>query len=295
VLEVLKGMGPALIAAMLLLHAPALTAQRTETGRMQWDGGERTYTVHVPPRADSGRAMPLVIALHGRGGNGQRMLRWSGFDAKADAAGFLVVAPEGTGEPRGWYTGFGPGGVIDDVGFIRALIDSLSARYPVDAKRVYVVGHSNGGVLAHHIASDLASRIAAAAVVAGAIGVRAGDGSVARVEIPRAPVPMMIIHGDADDVVPYAAITPSGRGSRPIPAPDAARFWARANECAVIEPQRDTIATGRVLRDRWESRCRAPVIFLTVRGGGHGWPLTSRGAVIDATDAIWDFFAAQRR
>jgi polyhydroxybutyrate depolymerase len=239
--------------------------------------------------------MALVIALHGRGGSGQRVMRATGFDAKADQHGFLLVAPDGTGDPRGWHTGFASGGVIDDVGFIGALIDTLAARYPVDPKRVYVAGHSNGGVLAHRIASDLSTRIAAAAIVAGAIGGRSGDGVVAQIEPPRAPVPMMIVHGDADAVVPYDATALSRRGAQPIPAPEAARFWARANECAVIEPQRDTIAGGRVLRDSWESRCRAPVVLLTVRGGDHGWPRTGRGPPIDATDAIWEFLARHRR
>ena len=84
------------------------------------------------------------------------------------------LTPDGTGDPRGWYTGFGAEGVIDDVGWIGALIDTVSARYRVDRGRVYVVGHSNGGVLAHRAASDLSTRIAASAVVAGAIGVRSG-------------------------------------------------------------------------------------------------------------------------
>ena len=279
---------------ILLGLAPALLAQRTETGHMMWDGLARTYTVRVPAAADSARSLPLVIAIHGRGGSGQRMLRWSGLDAKADSEGFLLAAPEGTGNPRGWYTGFGPGGSIDDVGFIGALIDTLSAHYRVDRSRVYVAGHSNGGVLAYHIASDLSPRIAAAAVVAGAIGVRSATGVVTRIETPRAPVPMLILHGDADDVVPYDAARAPGRGA-PLSAPEAARFWARSNECAVAEAARDTIAGGRVLRDRWETRCRAPVVLLTIRGGDHGWPRTAGGAAIDATDVIWEFFTRHPR
>ena len=280
------------IAMVLLGFAPALLAQRNDVGGMTWDGLARTYTVHVPLAADSARPLPLVILIHGRGGNGQRMVHWSGFDAKADAEGFLLVAPEGTGEPRGWYTGFGPGGTIDDIGFIGALIDTLSAHYRVDAARIYVAGHSNGGVLTHHLASDLSRRIAAAAVVAGAVGVRSAAGVVTHIETPRAPVPMLILHGDADDVVPYDL--PRGRGG-PLSAPEGAIFWARANECRVMDPVRDTIAAGRVVRDRWETRCRAPVVLLTLRGGDHGWPRTDRGAAIDAPDVIWEFFAQHAR
>jgi polyhydroxybutyrate depolymerase len=279
--------GFSLLFGLALLSSP-LPAQRTDSARLTWDGLERTFTVHIPRTPDSTRAMPLVIVLHGRGGSGPRVMRWSGFEAKAEAEGFLLVAPEGTGEPRGWYTGFSPGGAIDDVGFVGALIDTVSASYRVDRTRVYVAGHSNGGVLAHRIAADLSSRIAAVAVVAGAVGARSAGGNIARINAPRGPVPVLIMHGDADGVVPYDT-------GRPMPAPDGARFWARANECAVIQPRRDTLATGRVLRDTWDTRCRAPVVFLTVRGGDHGWPRTSRGAAIDATDVIWEFFAQHRR
>ena len=104
---------------------------------------------------------------------------------------------------------------------------------------------------------------------------------------------MLILHGDADNVVPYDAASPPPGRSRPLPAREAARFWARANECAMLEAERDTIASGRVLRDTWQARCRAPVVFLTVRGGDHGWPRGGNGAGFDATDVIWEFFSRQ--
>jgi polyhydroxybutyrate depolymerase len=285
----------AAICGSLLLFGRALPAQRTEVGQFRWDGLDRAFTVHIPRTADPAGAMPLVVVLHGRGGSGERMMRWSGFQAKAETEGFLLVAPEGTGDPRGWFTGFSSGRAIDDVGFVGALIDTVASRYPVDRARVYVAGHSNGGALAHRVASDLSSRIAAAAVVAGAIGARWAGGSIARIETPQAPVPMLIVHGDADDVVPYDTISASPQAGRPIPAPEGARFWARSNECRTMQPRRDTLAAGRVLRDTWDTGCRAPVVFLTIRGGDHGWPRTSRGASIEATDVIWEFFAQQRR
>jgi polyhydroxybutyrate depolymerase len=266
------------------------SAQRTEVRHMRWDGLDRTWLMRAPRVSDSARALPLVIALHGRGSNATRMLQYTGFEAMADAEGFLLVAPEGTGDPRGWYTGFSLGDEIDDVGFVGAVIDSVAQRYAVDRSRVYVTGHSNGAVLAHRVAADLSSRIAAVAVVAGAVGARGNDGVVRRIEFPRAPVPILILHGDADDIVPYD--TTERPRARPVPAPDGARFWARANECGVLVPRRDSIADGRVLRDTWSDRCQAPVVFITVRGGGHGWP---RGQPIDATETIWRFFREHTR
>jgi polyhydroxybutyrate depolymerase len=279
----------------LVLFASPLPAQRTETGTLRRDGLDRTFTVRIPRRGDSARAIPLVIVLHGRGGSGPSVMQHAEFSAHADRMEYLLVAPDATGSPRAWETGFVTGTGIDDVGFIGALIDTAIARYPVDRARIYVAGYSNGGALTHRVASDLSSRVAAAAVVAGIIGGRLANGSIVRIEPPRAPVPMLIVHGDADDVVPYDTTSlPSHRG-RPLPARDAALFWARANECGTLTPRRDSLAAGRVLRETWDARCRAPVVFLTLRGGDHGWPRTDHGSAIDATNEIWEFFAQYSR
>ena len=86
-----------------------LAAQRTESGSLKWDGLDRTFTVRIPPRGDSGGALPLVIVLHGRGGSGPGVMQHTGFDRQADREGYLLIAPDGTGNPRGWETGFVPG------------------------------------------------------------------------------------------------------------------------------------------------------------------------------------------
>lgn len=273
-----------------------MSAQTIQSRTLRWDGLERTFTVRIPRKADTGRAMPAIILLHGRGGSGQRFLERTRLTPFADTAGVLLVAPDGTGDPRGWYTGFTRGDGVDDVGFINAVIDTLGAHHAIDKARVYVIGYSNGGVLAHRVAADLSRRIAAAAVYAGAIGARTARGSVSTIDPPRAPVPIMIIHGDADDVVPYDTTRGPGRmGGYPVPAPEAARFWARANECRAMEPRRDTVAAGRVLRAIWDRGCRAPVEFLTLRGHDHGWPSTRDGAAIEAADVILEFFTRQAR
>jgi poly(3-hydroxybutyrate) depolymerase len=97
-----------------------------------------------------------------------------------------------------------------------------------------------------------------------------------------------MVHGDADHVVPYD-------GGRPIPAPEGARFWVRANACRSLEPRRDTLGGGGVVREVWDGGCRAPVAFLTLRGWDHAWPRTAHGSPIDAADTIWEFFEQHRR
>ena len=283
-------------SVLFAVFASALSAQPTQSRTLRWDGLDRTFTVRVPRQTDSARGIPVIILLHGRGGSGERFLERTRLAPIADSAGFLLVAPDGTGDPRGWHTGFARGDEVDDVGFINALIDTLGARHGIDEARVYVIGYSNGGVLAHRVAADLSRRIAAAAVYAGAIGARTVRGSISTIDPPRAPVPIMIIHGDADDVVPYDTTRGPGRmGGYPVPAPEAARFWARANECRPMDPRRDTVAAGRVLRDIWDRGCRAPVEFLTLRGHDHRWPSIRDGAAIEAADVIVEFFTRHAR
>lgn len=293
----MRAVRPWAVAVSLVLAAPAVgDTQTTDVRRMRWDGRDRTYTVRIPARFDHTRRAAVVVLLHGLGGSGARFLERSGFAAIADTGGLILVAPDGTGDPRGWYVGFASsGGAIDDVGFVGAVIDSIVRRDGGDPRRIYVAGYSNGGVLAHHVASDLASRIAAAAVVAGTIGVRLERGEVRRIGPPRTPVPVVIVHGDADDVVRYDTLGMPSNAGRPLPAAGGARFWARANECRSIEPRRDTIADTHVVREVWDAGCRASVVFLTLRGGDHAWPTRARGAAIDASELIWEFFRRQPR
>lgn len=126
---------------------------------------------------------PLVIALHGGGGNGKTMVpRWAD---KARAEGIVVAFPDGVGRDgrmATWNAGGCCGQAMatksDDVGFIGALIDELVRSGVADPKRVYVTGMSNGGMLTHKVAIALSGKIAAAAVVAGAMfGDEAARGS----------------------------------------------------------------------------------------------------------------------
>ena len=163
---------------------------------LEHDGRRRHYRLHVPPVLPLGA--PLVIQLHGGGGNGTGLDRLTRFHQLADRERFAVVSPDGF--DRHWNDGRAadnrPG--VNDVGFVAALIDCLAGWLPIDRRRVYAVGISNGAMLTARLAAQLPDRIAAFAQVAGTV---AEDAPVWW--NPDRPVPLIQFHGDADVIVPY--------------------------------------------------------------------------------------------
>src|SRR5690348_6350105 len=162
------------VAAVLVLVVLGVADARAADVeyKLIFGGRERSYSLHVPPEAVGKRDLPLVVVLHGGGGSGAAAAKQSGFDAEADRQGFVVAYPDGTrriaaGRP-GFYTWnagdcCGPAMEqhVDDVGFIRAMVAAIAAVQPIDKKRVYATGISNGGMMAYRLACDASSIFAA--------------------------------------------------------------------------------------------------------------------------------------
>ena len=169
---------------------------------MSFGGLERRYELHVPP-SYTGTPVPLVVVLHG-GGPSQEdvkiMKEVTGFDAKADAAGFLVVYPVAIEDA--WNDGRGVTKYrshresIDDVGFITALVDRIASMTPIDRARVYVTGASNGGMMSYRLACDRPDRFAAVAAVIANVPTRL-------VCAPGHTVPVLVMNGTDDPMMPY--------------------------------------------------------------------------------------------
>lgn len=271
---------------------------------------ERTYKLHVPPQPAIARALPLVIMLHGGMGTANGAATWYGWNEQSDQSGFLVAYPQGVSDT--WNAEHCCGGAyrdgVDDVGFLVAVIADVQSRTPVDSRRVYVTGMSNGGMMAYRIAAERPDLIAAIGPVAGAIGGQANASSPLQIiPTPAAPVPVMIFHGTADQNVLYdGGETVAGlvEGRIDLSVDEAVSFWVQAND-ADTTPTDTSNESGNVLRRAYAGKDGyGDVIRYAIVGQGHAWPggLTpSVGPIpigdppsteISATATLWEFFAS---
>jgi polyhydroxybutyrate depolymerase len=287
-----------LLISLLLTPAQARTLKRT----VQVGGLERSYRLLVPSTAPT--PAPLVVALHGGGSNARQMQRGCRFDALAEKEGFLVAYPESGS--KNWYDGregdFSDAHKDrrDDAGFLAALIDAVDKEHPVDRKRVYLTGISNGAFMSHAFAAAYSEKVAAIAPVVGGIA-----DPLHKTFTPKTPVSVLLIQGTEDPLVPYAGGNVARGRGKVIPTEDALKLWRKADGCAA-EPKTDRLPDkdpkdGCVVERTVWSGCRggAEVVFLKLVGGGHAWPdgrqyLPKRiigGVCRDFDDSlIWEFF-----
>lgn len=299
-----------MLVAATLLEGTACTIQprQTTTGSFVWDGIKRTYSVHVPPSSD--KPMPLLIAIHGGGGSGERMedLALGGFNTLADREGFVVVYPDGI--EKHWNDGRGNVKYrahqekIDDVGFLSALIERLAEGGNIDKDRVFVTGISNGAMMSNRLACDAAGRIKAIAPVAGNMPV-----DLASHCLPSRPIPVLMISGTNDPLMPWEGGDVHFRRQtfgKVLSVSETIAFWVRHNHCAATpvttwEPDKDPQDGTRVRKEVYAG-CEngVEVILYTVEGGGHTWPggyrylperlIGKTNMDIDANEVIWGFF-----
>lgn len=293
----------AAVAVLLASLAPPVAAQeRPSEHHLRAGGADRSYLLATPPA--SGPAA-LVIALHGGGGNAGTMVpRWL---STAQREGFVVAFPQGLGRAANMGTwnaggccGYAMTSQVDDVAFIAAVIDDVSRQVEIDPRRIYVAGLSNGGMLTHRVAREMGERLAGAAIVAGA---QFDDGPAAS-----APVPVLIMHGEQDEVVPYRggqspmALVARSQSRPFLPVEDVVASWRRADGC---EREPETTVDGDVTITV-SSTCRggSEVVFYRLASAGHGWPGPApaiggierdRYEAVDATEVIWRFFSAHTR
>jgi polyhydroxybutyrate depolymerase len=244
-------------------------------------GQTRDYRLHVPPSYQPDSPMPLVLNLHGLNETAAQQEALSGMSAKADEVGFIVAYPEGIDQT--WHVGPGSAAVADTQ-FIRDLITELQGRLTIDPARIYAAGISNGAQMSDLLGCNASDVIAA-------IGPVSGGYSSAQECAPGRPVPVVGFHGTDDRLIPY-----EGQGILIMPAEEWAAAWASRNGCSPTPAV--TYQGSEVTHETW-SGCQAgaDVVFYTIEGGGHGWPGSPGGAgvttnEINATNVIWDFFAA---
>jgi polyhydroxybutyrate depolymerase len=271
------------------------------TFSFQTGGVTRTYDLHVPAGVPGGSPVPLLIQLHGGGGDASGMERLTGFDSIADREGFVVASPNGI--DKSWNDGRQEkADGVDDVAFISELIDRVEAQAPIDPARVYVTGMSNGAIMSGRLACELSDRIAAVAQVAGTASVE-----TAAACRPGRPVPILEIHGTADPLVPYGGgtVVPQIGGGRGqvVGVDDWAAFWV-ANDSIAPDPTTTAIGSDTTVRTWRGSTPQSDVVFFRVDGAGHTWPggrqylprfiIGSTTGSFDASETIWQFLSAHR-
>ena len=275
------------------------------------DGRTRHYRTYIPAALPAGSAIPLVIALHGGLGTSSQFAANSGLNGFAESNKFIAVYPDGIGnQPDGtgyqtWNGGYccGPAATqaVDDVAFIRNLVVKLRTTISIDPRRVYAMGHSNGGILAYKLACDLSDVIVA-------IGVQAGSNVVADCR-PINPVSVFHLHGTTDTNMPINGGKGSGVSTTNFAsARNAVDAMATVNACNVSSPTSLITSNSDVAALSWKScKSNTGVRFVTVKNATHAWmghAAQSAGASsyvgtpypnLDATRAILSFLLSKSR
>jgi len=270
-------------------------------------GLERTY--FLLNSTESTNPVPLILSLHGGGGNGEQTCKQAaGIQELAEQEGFLVACPEGI--ENNWNDGRADNSNraheedIDDVGFLRALITRLEQTHNVDPDRIYVTGASNGGMMALRMACEASDILAAAGALIASLP---ADLSCE----PEHPIPILLMNGTKDPLVPFDGGQVHffrREFGEVISTPDTIAFWAAANGCDPTPrteqlPDLDPRDGTRIQLDTY-SGCDegVSVVLYTVEGGGHTLPGGTQyvlefviGRVsqdLHAGEAIWQFFEA---
>ena len=283
---------------LLLFLAHVLSAQTTILGSIQSGGLTRDYRLYRPAAYTGNTPVPLIINMHGYTSNSLEQEFYGDFRAIADTANFLIVHPNGTLDNQGnrfWNT-FGTGAAVDDVAFISDLLDALQASYNIDPQRIYSTGMSNGGFMSYALACELNDRIAAIASVTGSM-----IGPNLAACNPQRPVPVMEIHGTADNTVPYTGSVLTGF----VPIPNLVDAWVGFNNCdptPVFTNIPNTNTTDGCTAERYlysNGDAGSTVEHYKIIGGGHTWPGTAfvigvTNQDIRASQEIWRFFSQYR-
>jgi poly(3-hydroxybutyrate) depolymerase/tetratricopeptide (TPR) repeat protein len=291
------------VATLVVLATSLLSMStvRAQSLQLVVNGQPRVFVLNRPSGTEP---HPTVIMLHGGGSNAAREADAPGLGQLAPQNGFAAVFPEGRAgrwnhlppgkEARQMAEGVfkGVGGAPDDVTFLKLLVADLVRRGVSDPKRIYLVGRAAGGLMALRMACEDAGLFAGLGLLT--TGMAEPTGAVCR---PAKPLPVLMLNGTADQVMPYAGGTVAdrdgvpGRGAYGIwPAERLVEFFRRLNGCT--ESALSVVALrGReqIELERWARCAGAPVEFYRVAGGGHNANPTG----LDVSQALLTFFSGK--
>lgn len=294
------------------------TSGDTFFGEILYEERTRTWITYLPE--ELAEPAPVVFVLHGSGETAQDMRQATNyrFDELANRDGFIVVYAEG------WVDGglIGPEWNecrkntalpahiedVDDVGFIKEILGRLEHKYPVDPLRVYAAGFSDGGQMSYRLATELADRFAAVAVIS-AQQVTIENSNCKN---PKGPISILVMNGTEDPMIPYEGgeacfhgMTFLGTAGQVQSMTGTTQYWKTVNGIdgdGITEqlPNVDPDDGSTVKRETWQSDTGHEVVVYSVLGGGHTIPggnsrapefiSGSTNRDILAVDEIWGFF-----
>lgn len=240
---------------------------------------------------------PLVLLLHGYSGNGDSLDNVFHFQDLARENGVFLAVPDGSQDSHGarfWNATDACcnfyGSTVDDVAYLSAIIADMKSKHPIDPKRVYVIGFSNGGFMAHRLACELSPEIAAI-VTLGAMGFK--DDARCR---PKEPVAVLQVNGDADRIIVIDGGVPGGGLPNAATYPSAEESivgWATRNKCgAKVEPPPIDLARDlegkETSVERWTGCAPGGAAELwTMHGAAHVPRLSAAWSSL-----VWQFLSA---
>lgn len=250
--------------------------------KIHHDGRQRSFYLHLPPQHTSSDQFPLLLALHGGGrADGDELAERTGYNKLADQKGFIVAYPNGIDAQ--WNDGRGKTArksdkiiLIDDVGFLSALIDHLINTHNVDPSRVYMTGLSNGGMMTLRMGCEASNKLTAIAPVIANMPAK-----LANTCRPDSQLPMLLMNGTQDPMVPWQGGTVRfmrKKMGNVLSTDETLKLWRKLNQCSSVtsvEMLPDTDKTDgsvvRVVRYQCASN-HADVILYAIEGGGHNFP-----------------------
>jgi polyhydroxybutyrate depolymerase len=337
----------AVVCVAAVVVAQALWAQETKE-KVTVDDVDRTFMVRLPKGYDAKQHYPVVMLLHGMNQDAEDMERLTGFDALADKEGVIVVypialhgrwnvgvrptekRPMGMGPGGGHHHGGGgyPGGgggggyprgggqqqpqgqdsedrraaPADDVAFFNQMLDQLGTKFSVDSSRIYAAGLSEGGFMTMRLGCAISDRFAAVAAVGAAM-------PKTMICVPSRPVPLVMISGTSDPVVPYGGGTEKNLSVATVSVEDSAKAWAKIDRCAE-KPEKSKLPSsgkgGMETRVDTYDGCQqsAQVVLYSVKGAGNTWPggeqyeaentIGKTSQDLNADETIWKFLGTRK-
>lgn len=289
------------LSTALLQAVAAADLPQDKLLRMDFEGRQRLCLVHLPKAYEPRTKRPLLICLHGAVSSYRNAIKTFGLNDEADKESFIIAYPNGTSRfgqrlatwNAGGCCGYAADHKINDVGFVRSLIASLEQNYAIDENRIYLVGFSNGGMLAYSLAAEMPGVFAGLAVLSGWMNGQQQQLSK--------PVSAFIVHGSEDKSVPLMG--GSGKwarygielGARPLN--ETVAYWIRNDGCSSV-PQ--VTKSGALTRYLYAGgRGGTEVELCLIEGYGHAWPGGRKSwlfaakpySLFSANDALWEFLS----